>query len=77
MEMAQTAGPIIASWFLFSEENKPLGQINRREGDDPTPSAGQELEGGASWSAATVLESEEVRATCGVRRFRVVVRVAD
>jgi hypothetical protein len=75
--MAQTAGPITASWFLFSEENKPLGQINRRGDDDPTPSLGQDLGGGASWSVATVLEFEEVRATCGIRRFRVVVRVVD
>ena len=75
--MAQTAGPITASWFLFSEENKPLGQINQREGDDPTPSVGQDLGDGANWSAATVLEFEEVRATCGIRRFRVVVRVVD
>ena len=75
--MAQTAGPITASWFLFSEGNKPLGQINRREGDEPAPSAGEGLGAGASWSAATVLEFEEVRATCGIRRFRVVVSVVD
>ena len=75
--MVQTAGPITAAWFLFSEENKPLGQISRREGDDPVPSVGQELRRGTSWNAATVLEFEEVRATCGVRRFRLVVRVAD
>ena len=75
--MAQTAGPITAAWFLFSEENKPLGQISRRDGDDPIPSVGQELQGGASWSTATVMEFEEVRATCGVRRFRLVVRVTD
>ena len=75
--MAQTAGPITATWFLFSEESKPLGQISRREGDDPVPTVGQDLQGGATWDAATVMELEEVRATCGVRRFRVVVRVAD
>ena len=75
--MAQTSGPITASWFLFSEEKKPLGQINRREGDEPSPSVGQGLGAGASWSAATVLGFEEVRATCGIRRFRVVVRVVD
>ena len=73
--MAQTAGPITATWFLFSEESKPLGQISRRDGDDPVPSVGQEVRGGANWSAATVMEFEEVRATCGVRRFRLVVRV--
>ena len=72
--MEQT-GPIAASWFLYSEENRPLGQINRREGDGLVPSVGQELRGGASWDTASVLEFAEVRATCGVRRFRVVVRV--
>ena len=75
--MAQTAGPITATWFLYSEENKPLGQVSRREGDDPVPSVGQELQGGADLSARTVLEFSEVRATCGVRRFRLVVRTAD
>ena len=75
--MAQTAGPITASWFLFSEESKPLGQIHRRQCDDPTPSVGEDLGGRASWSVAAVLEFEEVRATCGIRRFRVVVRVVD
>ncbi len=75
--MTHTAGPITAAWFLFSEENRPLGQITRRHGDDLAPSVGEELRDGPSWNTATVLEFSEVRATCGVRRFRLVVRVTD
>ena len=59
------------AWFLFDEEGRPLGQVYR----PAEPEAGVRIEGGQRFEAAEVVEFTELRATCGMRRFRVVVRV--
>ena len=59
------------TWYLVSEEDEPLGQIYRRG----VPEAGARFEGGQRFGSAQVVEFTELRATCAMRRFRVVVRL--
>ena len=63
-----------ASWFLVSEEGAPLGQIYCKDGRIE-PTVGETLENGQKWTRAEVLSFEELRASCGMRRFRLVVRL--
>lgn len=65
-----------ASWFLVSEEGAPLGQIYGPDGR-VEPSVGETLEDGRTWKRAEVLSFQELRASCGMRRFQVVVRVIE
>ena len=65
-----------AVWFLVSEEGAPLGQIYCTDGRIE-PSVGETLENGRTWRRAEVLSFEELRASCGMRRFRIVVRVIE
>ena len=65
-----------AVWFLFSEEEQPLGQVYRYD-DEAAPTAGAVLSDGARWKRAEVAEFEELLSTCVMRRFRVVVRVLE
>ena len=65
-----------AAWFLVSEEGAPLGQIYCTDGRTE-PSIGETLENGRMWKRAEVLSFEELRASCGMRRFRIVVRVIE
>ncbi len=65
-----------AAWFLVSEESAPLGQIYPTDGRIE-PSIGETLESGGTWRRAEVLRFEELRASCGMRRFRIVVRVIE
>ena len=65
-----------AAWFLVSEEGSPLGQINCKDGRIE-PTVGETLENGQTWKRAEVLSFEELRASCGMRRFRIVVRVIE
>ncbi|MCY4527710.1 MAG: hypothetical protein OXD46_01600 [Chloroflexi bacterium] len=65
-----------ASWFLVSEDGGPLGQIYCNDGRIE-PSVGETLENGQKWKRAEVLSFEELRASCGMRRFRLVVRVIE
>ena len=65
-----------AVWFLVSEEGAPLGQIYCTDGRIE-PSIGETLEKGRTWKRAEVLSFEELRASCGMRRFRIVVRVIE
>ena len=53
------------TWYLFSEEDEPLGQIYRAG----VPEVGAQIEGGQ------VVSFTELHATCAMRRFRVVVRI--
>lgn len=66
----------VTLWFLYSEGGEPLGQVYR-SGEGAVPSVGARLDDGARWKNAAVVEFSELRATCSMRRFRVVVRVAD
>ena len=59
------------TWYLFSEEDEPLGQIYRRD----VPEVGVQIDGSQRFDTARVLSIIELRATCAMRRFRVVVRV--
>ena len=63
-----------AVWFLYSEDNTPLGQVYRDE-EDAVPSVGTRLTDGERWDASEVVSFEELASTCAMRRFRVVVRV--
>lgn len=65
-----------ASWFLVSEDGAPLGQIYCKDGRIE-PTVGETLENGQKWKRAEVLSFEELRASCGMRRFRLVVRVIE
>ena len=63
-----------AAWFLFSEADEPLGPVFRGP-DEAVPVVGERLTDGDRWVVAEVVSFEELRASCAVRRFRVVVRV--
>ena len=59
------------AWFLFDEDGQALGQVYR----PAVPRVGVRIEGGQRFEAAEVVELTELRATCAMRRFRVVVRI--
>ena len=63
-------------WFLYTEGGEPLGQVYR-SGEEAVPSVGARLDDGALWKSVEVVEFSELRATCSMRRFRVVVRVTE
>ena len=63
-------------WFFYSEGGEPLGQVYR-SGEGAVPSVGSRLDNVARWKSAEVVEFSELRATCSMRRFRVVVRVIE
>ena len=64
----------LATWFLFSEDGAPLGQVFMGP-DRAMPAVGSRVSGGDGWQSAEVRAFEELRATCAMRRCRVVVRV--
>ena len=57
-------------WYLYSEDDEPLGNVYRRA----LPEVGATIEGRPGFEAALVLSFSELRATCAMRRFRVVVQ---
>lgn len=59
------------AWFLLDEDGQALGQVYR----PGVPLVGARIEGGDRFEAAEVVAFTELRATCAMRRFRVVVRV--
>ena len=59
------------TWYLFSEEDEPLGQMYRAG----VPEVGDQIAGGQGFEVAQVVSFAELRATCAMRRFRVVVRI--
>lgn len=65
-----------AVWFLISQEGQPLGQVYRGK-EEALPLAGVRLTNGPAWKRIEVVESRELASTCGLRRFRVVVRVLE
>ena len=66
----------VTLWFLYSECGEPLGQ-EYRSGEEAVPSVGARLDNSARWKSAEVVEFSELRATCSMRRFRVVMRVME
>ena len=61
------------TWFLYSEvEEEPLGSVYRKE----LPKVGSNIEADEARGiqAAEVVSFTELRATCAMRRFKVVVR---
>jgi hypothetical protein len=65
-----------AVWFLRTEDDMPLGQLYRYEGEE-VPVADAVVTDGASWKSAEVVEFEELMSTCAMRRFRVVVHLLE
>ena len=61
----------VAVWFLYSDADEPLGQIYRGE-EDAVPAAGDRIE--HEGRMFEVVRYTELRASCAMRRFRVVVR---
>ena len=59
------------TWYLFSEDDEPLGQIGRAG----VPEVDARVEGGQRFEIAEVVSFTELRVTCAMRRFRVVVRI--
>ena len=59
------------AWFLRDEEGRPLGQIRRSR----LPEVGAEVGGDGELASAVTVEVEELRPTCSMRRFKVVVRM--
>ena len=66
----------VAVWFLYSERGQPLGQVYRPE-EDALPTVGARIDDGPNGESFDVVEFSELRATCAMRRFKVVVRSAD
>jgi hypothetical protein len=64
----------VAVWFLHSETEEPLGQTYRR-GEDAVPAAGVRIE--HAGQRFEVVRYAELRASCAMRRFKVVVRTSD
>ena len=60
-----------ATWYLSSEDGEPLGQIYRRG----VPEVDAIIQGREQSKTAQVVSFTELRATCAMRRFKVVVRV--
>ena len=63
-----------AVWFLYSEEKEPWGQIYRAQ-DEAVPAVGTVIIDGVAWKRAEVVRFDELRSTCAMRRFRVIIRV--
>ena len=64
----------VATWFLYTEADEPLGRVYR-SGDELLPSPGDRLEDIERWGEAEVVAYEELRPTYAMRRFKVVVRI--
>ena len=65
-----------AVWFLYSEDDRPLGQVYR-DLEDAVPTLGARLTDGERWGTSEVVMFEELATTCAMRRFRVVVRILE
>ena len=63
----------VAVWFLYTEADEPLGRVYRPDSSKPNP--GDRMEDAERWGMAEVIAFEELRPTCAMRRFKVVVRI--
>lgn len=59
------------TWFLYSEEDVPLGRVYR----SGAPEVDVLIQDGPGLATAQVVSFTELRATCAMRRFKVIVRV--
>ena len=69
-ELQETCLPT-TTWFLYSEDDDPLGTIYRSS----LPEVGAHVEAGPGFNDALIMNVAELQATCSMRRFRVDVRV--
>ena len=58
------------TWCLYSEDDVQLGRVYRSS----DPQAEVQIEDGTGFASAEVVSFTELRATCAMRRFKVVVR---
>ncbi|MEE3004480.1 MAG: hypothetical protein VX638_03390 [Chloroflexota bacterium] len=59
------------TWFLYLEDDMPLGRVYRSS----DPRAEAQIEDGPGFASAEVVSCTELRATCAMRRFKVIVRI--
>ena len=59
------------TWFLYSEDDVPLGRVYR-SGD---PQIAARIDKGPGFAYAQIVSFTELRATCAMRRFKVIVQV--
>ncbi|GIS94166.1 MAG: hypothetical protein VX505_08870 [Chloroflexota bacterium] len=60
------------TWFLYSEvQEKPLGRIYLMS----IPKVKDQVEGGQGNQFGEIVRAEELRATCAIRRFKVILRL--
>ncbi len=67
---SQTCIPTF-TWFLVDEDGRPFGQIRR----PVLPEAGMSFSEEGKFEEAKIVEVVELRPSCSMRRFRVIVRV--
>ena len=67
---SQTCLPTF-TWFLVDEDGRPVGQIRRPE----LPEAGMNFEDEGRFEEAEIVEVVELRPSCSMRRFRVIIRI--
>ena len=73
MGSQQRTEAIEAVWFLYSEDEQPMGRVYRREGE-PAPAIGLRFRHGDGEAEVEIVRCRELGPTCLMRRFRVVVR---
>ena len=59
------------TWFLYAEDDVPLGRVYR----SGEPQIAARIENGPGFASAQVVSFTELRATCAMRRFKVIVKV--
>ena len=67
---SQTCIPTF-TWFLVDEDGRPVGQIRRPD----MPEAGASFSTEGKFEEAGIVEVVELRPTCSMRRFRVIIRI--
>lgn len=67
---SQTCLPTF-TWFLVDEDGRPVGQIRRSE----LPEANMTFEEESRFEEAEIVEVVELRPSCSMRRFRVIIRI--
>ena len=67
---SQTCLPTF-TWFLVDEDGRPAGQIRRPD----MPETGASFSAEGKFEEAEIVEIVELRPSCSMRRFRVIIRV--
>ena len=73
MSNGEQTEAIGAVWFLYSEDEQPMGRTYRCEGE-PTPELGLRFLFGDEGKEVEIIGFRELGPTCLMRRFRVEVR---